>query len=87
MAPHYAFELLNERDVTEEKPTTPKAKSNRKGERVRPKTEEIVVEISDDPPSRSDGKSVIELNEAEVGLYKRTATSAKIEKTRIDGKD
>ena len=32
LAPYYTFEMLTERNVTEEKPTTPKTKANKKGE-------------------------------------------------------
>ena len=41
LEPHYKFQMLTKRNVTEEKPTTPKTKATKRVERTRPKTRRL----------------------------------------------
>ena len=70
MASQFTLELLKEQDVVEAKPTTPKAKTIRRGENVKHKNSESTVELSDDPPSGSEDRSIIEMDKAAVKLHK-----------------
>ena len=70
LASQFTLELLKEQDVVEAKPTTPKAKTIRRGENVKHKNSESTVELSDDPPSGSEDRSIIEMDKAAVKLHK-----------------